>query len=348
MCYIADMTHKRIGFCCKWLDEPRQVDGFKPKDDALKYNNRTTTVAWLNRQPRAVAEQRLWDIMEHNCGTTLNLVERCGTFTAGLRMVRLSSDILPVATEPTYEYFWRLPDVRQAVEKKCAAIGEAARRLDVRVSFHPGQFCVLASIDETIVRKSIDEFEYHTDLARWMGFGSSFHDHGFKINVHISGRKGPEGIRAIWDKLSPEARNLITLENEEHVYGLDDTLSLADIIPTVFDCHHHWIKTGNYIKPTDDTIKRVIDSWRGIRPTMHYSVSHESILDGHDNSVLPSMTALLESGHKKGKLRAHSDFMWNNAVNQYVAEFWENFDIQVESKAKNLASAKLYYELWRK
>jgi len=37
--------------------------------------------------------------------------------------------------------------------------------------------------------------------------------------------------------------------------------------------------------------------------------------------------------------------MWNSAVNEYIAEFWDDFDIQVESKAKNLASTKLYEEL---
>jgi hypothetical protein len=37
--------------------------------------------------------------------------------------------------------------------------------------------------------------------------------------------------------------------------------------------------------------------------------------------------------------------MWNRAVNQYVAEFWPKFDIQVESKAKNLASLALYNEI---
>ena len=152
-------------------------------------------------------------------------------------------------------------------------------------------------------------------------------------------------IRAVYARLSPEARNLITIENEEHVYGIDDTLSLSDLCPTVLDVHHHWIKTGEYIKSDSDTVKRVIDSWRGVRPTLHYSVSPECVLDGHDNSILPAMTTLLESGHKKAKLRAHSDFMWNSAANRYVAEFWDNFDIQVESKAKNLASQKLYEEI---
>ena len=52
-------------------------------------------------------------------------------------------------------------------------------------------------------------------------------------------------------------------------------------------------------------------------------------------------------GHKKAKLRAHSDYMWNNAVNDWALTFWDHADIMVESKAKNLASEKLhkyYYE----
>jgi UV DNA damage endonuclease len=106
---------------------------------------------------------------------------------------------------------------------------------------------------------------------------------------------------------------------------------------------HHWIHSGEYILPTDDRIKMVKDSWRGVRPTLHYSVSRESM--GISNVTKPNLSTLMEGGHKKGTLRAHSDFMWNSAVNQYVSEFWDDFDIQVESKAKNLASTKLYEEL---
>jgi UV DNA damage repair endonuclease len=338
-----NMTQKRIGFCCKWIDTVDQLDGFKPKDDALRFNNKTTTVAWMNRQTKAVAEQRLWDIMEHNTNATLNLVKRVGLLEPELRMVRLSSDIFPLYTESTYSYYYNLPDVRETIAARCAAIGEAARSLDVRVSFHPGQFCVLASDNENTVGNSIREFEYHTDLARWMGYGTGFHDHGFKINVHISGRKGPEGIRAVFNRLSPEARNLITIENEEYTYGLDACLTLGNILPIVFDTHHHWIHSGEYLSPTDDRIKMVKDSWRGVRPTLHYSVSRESM--GISDVGKPDLSTLIESGHKKGTLRAHSDFMWNSAVNEYIAEFWDDFDIQVESKAKNLASTKLYEEL---
>jgi UV DNA damage endonuclease len=52
------------------------------------------------------------------------------------------------------------------------------------------------------------------------------------------------------------------------------------------------------------------------------------------------MTTLLDAGYKKAKLRAHSDYYWNNAVNQWAATFANNWDmdIQCESKMKNLAS----------
>jgi UV DNA damage endonuclease len=54
------------------------------------------------------------------------------------------------------------------------------------------------------------------------------------------------------------------------------------------------------------------------------------------------MPALLAQGYKKGKLRAHSDFMWNHAVNDWALEFWPHADIMVESKMKNLSSKQLY------
>jgi UV DNA damage repair endonuclease len=337
------MTQKRIGFCCKWIDTVDQLDGFKPKDDALNYNNKTTTVAWLNRQTKAVAEQRLWDIMEHNTNATLNLVNRVGLLDPKLRMVRLSSDIFPVYTEPTWSYFYRRPDTLAAIEKRLARIGESAKLHGVRISFHPGQFCVLGSDREDVITNSIAEFEYHTDMARWMGYGNSWHDFGFKINVHIAGRRGAEGVRQVVDRLSREARNLITIENEEYSYGLDACLALGDILPIVFDTHHHWIHSGEYISPTDDRIKMVKESWRGVRPSLHYSLSRESM--GISDASRPDLSTLMESGHKKGTLRAHSDFMWNSSVNNYIGELWNDFDIQVEAKAKNLASFKLHEEL---
>jgi UV DNA damage repair endonuclease len=119
-------------------------------------------------------------------------------------------------------------------------------------------------------------------------------------------------------------------------------LELQKHLALVLDIHHHWVKTGEYIQPTDDRFLRIIDSWRGVRPVIHYSVSREDILVDHDINTLPNMEKLLEQGYKKQKLRAHSDYMWNNAVNDWALSFRDYADIMVESKAKNLASIKLF------
>lgn len=332
--------HKRIGFACKWIDHASQVNGIKPNDDAKKYNTGSTTVAWLKRQSQTTAEEKLWNLMKDNIESVRKLVEKVGTLDEHLRMVRISSDILPVYTQPDYSYFWRLSDVVAYAEKHFAQVGALARARNVRLSFHPGQFTVLASDNSDIVNRSIEEFEYHADMARYMGYGKSFQD--FKINVHISGRAGPEGIRAAYKRLTPEARNCITIENEENAWGLDDCLSLSDILPIVLDLHHNWVREGEYLATSSEQVKRVVDSWRGVRPTLHYSVSREDWLVGHPTDVAPCYKSLIESGHKKQKLRAHSDFYWNTAVNEWALSFLDQFDIMAESKGKNLASFALY------
>jgi UV DNA damage repair endonuclease len=278
--------------------------------------------------------------MTGNIESVRKLVEKVGTLDENLRMVRLGSDILPVYTQSDWSWFWRLPDIRAYCERAFGAVGTLARKRGVRLSFHPGQFTVLASESDDIVNRSIEEFEYHADMARWMGYGRTFQD--FKINVHISGRRGPQGIKAVIPRLSPEARNCITIENDEISWGIDSSLELVDDLALVLDIHHHWIHTGEYINENDDRVKRIIDSWRGVRPVIHYSVSREDLLTGHSGSQRPALFPLMETGYKKGKLRAHSDFYWNTAVNEWALSFLDQFDIMAESKAKNLASFALH------
>jgi UV DNA damage repair endonuclease len=331
---------KRIGFACKWIDSPHQVNGIDKNDDAKQYNTGTTTISWLNRQTRDIAEQRLWDLMVGNIEATRKLVERVSQLEPSLRMVRISSDLLPAYTHESFSNYWLKPDVISYCETAFKRVGDIARANNVRLSFHPGQFTVLASDNPGIVERSIEEFEYHADMARWMGYGKTFQD--LKINVHISGRQGAEGIRKAYGQLSPEARNCITIENEENSHGLLDCLSISDIVPIVLDIHHHWIREGEYIQPNDSRVRQVIDSWRGIRPTMHYSVSREDLLISHCPLTAPDHAKLLSEGYKRQKLRAHSDFYWNKSTNEWALSFLDTHDIMCESKGKNLASFALY------
>jgi len=332
---------QRIGFACKYM-HPDQTQTKKLLEEIQRpLNTRSTTVQWLNRQTRDVAEERLWELMVHNIASYKRLIEYVGSLPNELRMVRLGSDVLPVYTQSDWCYYWRRPDVVAYCERAFAEVGETARALDVRLSMHPGQFTVLASDSEEIVERSIEEFEYHTDVIRWMGYGKTFQD--FKCNVHISGRNGPAGIKAALKRLTPEARNTITIENDENKWGIDSSLELADDLALVLDIHHHWCREGEYLQPTDDRFARVIDSWRGVRPAIHYSYSRDTALpEGFAHDTMPDMTQLLEAGHKKAKLRAHSDYYPNQLVNDYALSFLPYADIMCESKCKNLASIDLY------
>ena len=332
---------QRIGFACKYM-HPDQTQKKKLLEEIQRpLNTRSTTVQWLNKQTRDVAEERLWDLMVHNIASYKRLIEYVGSLPIELRMVRLGSDVLPVYTQRDWCYYWRKPDVVAYCERAFAEVGATARALDVRLSMHPGQFTVLASDSEEIVERSIEEFEYHTDVIRWMGYGKTFQD--FKCNVHISGRNGPAGIKAALKRLTPEARNVITIENDENKWGIDSSLELADDLALVLDIHHHWCREGEYIQPTDDRFARVIDSWRGVRPAIHYSYSRDTALpEGFAHDTMPDFPALLEAGHKKAKLRAHSDYYPNQLVNDYALSFLPYADIMCESKCKNLASIDLY------
>jgi len=330
------MTVKRIGFACKFAEinhkgEISSVEGL---------NTGGTTLAWTKRQTQDVAEKKDIDVAKKNILNTHALIKKVASLPEPLRLLRLTSDMLSFYTMDTWQGFWQDKYMQDSLARWFAPLGETARANNVRLSFHPDQFVVLASDREDVVNKSIDEFEYHCDMARFMGYGKTFQD--MKINVHISGRKGPQGIRDVYNRLSPEARNTLTLENEEYTHGLSDCLSLSDLVPTVMDIHHNWIREGQYIHPNDPLVQRVIDSWRGVRPTMHYSVSREDVLIGHDRSILPDHGALIAAGHNKQKLRAHSDYFWNDAVNDWALTFYDNFDIMCEAKGKNLASFKLY------
>ena len=342
---MFDNSIHRIGFACKYFHPDRTLKKKLLEEIERPLNERTTTITWLNRQTKEVAEQRLWDIMEHNIQSLYKLITYVGGLPNELRMVRLGSGVLPGYTEHSWSYYWQLPDVRHYLTKKLRPVGDKARTLDVRISMHPGQFTVLASDSEDVVNRSIEEYEYHTDILRYMGYGRTFQD--AKCNVHIAGRRGPQGIISILGRLSPESRNVLTIENDENSWGLEASLELTEHCALVLDIHHHWVKTGEYISPMDERCTRIKESWRGVRPVIHYSVSREDYLLGHKTDVKPDYNGLLEHGYKKAKLRAHSDMFWNSAVNEWAIQFNKDFDIMCESKFKQVASIDLYNQMYQ-
>ncbi|MEK1941063.1 MAG: UV DNA damage repair endonuclease UvsE [Pseudomonas sp.] len=340
------MTHPRIGFVCQYKHPDRDLSPTALKLIEGPFNPRTTTLRWMESVTPAEAREKLVEVVTHNLAAQLRLLAYVAQLPPTLRMLRLSSDLLPFYSHAKVHHVYQDPAIAQQLIDGFAAIGELARSADIRLSFHPGQYCVLGSENPGVVENSLAEFEYHADMIRMMGYGRRFQD--LKCNVHIAGRLGVEGTRSIWPRLSEVARNCITFENDEKTYGLDDCLQMADLAPVVLDIHHLWIHEGEYIAPDAPRVQRVIDSWRGVRPTMHYSQPVESLQTlGFAAEQKLEMEALLKVVSKRD-LYAHSDRMWNHCTNTYAAQFLDRFDIMLEAKDKNVASLEFYAQVERR
>lgn len=320
--------HKMLGFACKINVSHEKADP--------NLNTKTTTITWLRNNPTK-AHAKLQDLLEHNIQAFKRQLEFVGRRKPELRMFRITSDLLPAYTHDDYMPFYFSNEVSSYLAKHLAYCGEYARTHGIRLSFHPGQFCVLASENPNTVENSITEFEYHADIIRYMGYGQQFQD--FKCNVHIGGKLGPDGVRAAFRKLSREARNTLTIENAEFTWGLDASLELADICALVLDVHHDHIHNDRYISPSSDEVKRIIDSWRGVRPVIHYSQSR--VLEADD---VQGAYSIADTGCTKMALRAHSDYYYNRHINALVREHHAWADIMLEAKQKNLAADKLASE----
>ncbi len=231
-----------------------------------------------------------------------------------IRVFRLSSDITPWGSE--YE-FTDLPNATEvmALFKKC---GQFALDNDVRLSFHPGQFCVLASHKENVIQNAISDLELH---GRLMDALQQPRSHLAKINIHLGGAYGDK-VKAAqtfcqnFTRLSDAVKSRLTVENDDRT-NLFSTKELYDYvytntgIPIVFDFHHHAIHPDGLSEQAG--LALAFKTWR-VRPCTHYSESRQ-----------------IERG-PEALLRAHSTLVYSEFQDHGM-----DFDCVVEAKGKELA-----------
>ena len=125
-------------------------------------------------------------------------------------------------------------------------------------------------------------------MARWMGYGKEFQ--GLQDQCPYLGQARCSRYYRCTTQTSPDARNTIASLSRmtKCVAGSMQSLQLEKHVALVLDIHHHWIRDEEYIQADDDRVKRVIDSWRGVRPTLHYSYSRDEWLP--EPSVLTQTT----------------------------------------------------------
>ena len=159
----------------------------------------------------------------------------------GINVFRMTSCLFPWHSEYNLT---DLPDY-EAIKANLERAGKLARDYGQRLSTHPGQFNVLTSQTERVVRNAIDELDKHGVIFDLMGMPRS---PAAKINIHIGGAYGdrPSAIDrwcANYERLSDSAKSRLTVENDDKP-ALYSTKMLYDNIvsrtgtPIVFDSHH--------------------------------------------------------------------------------------------------------------
>lgn len=233
-----------------------------------------------------------------------------------INMFRISSDIVPFGSHEVNDIKWW-----NLFQKELLDIGNFIKDKGIRVSMHPGQYTVLNSPSDEVVKKSIRDLEYHCRFLDALEVNLTN-----KIVLHIGGVYGDKlsALRRFeknFKLLSNSSRRRLILENDDRCFTIEEVLDLCSSlnIPAVFDNLHHKCNPSlgndlNYI------LKRVKESWSEEDGTMklHYSDS--------DNTK---------------KLGAHSKFvLMENFFNYYSMVKTFDADIMLEVKDKEISALK--------
>ena len=241
----------------------------------------------------------------------------------GIRVFRLSSELFQHKTNP------KVPDYTYDFAKEhLKKIGDYALEKGHRLTFHPGQYNVLASISEKAYLQTLKDLEYHADVLDLMGMGVDsvmvIHGGGVYGDKETTMKRWIENYHKLPDKI----KNRLVLENCEKSYSIHDTLKIHEQtgIPLVFDTHHFdcyiLLHPDEEFSPASEYIPQILETWqeKGIKPKYHVS----------------------EQG--SGKIGHHSDYI--DIIPQYLLDIPERYsieiDIMIEAKMKELSIQKLY------
>lgn len=299
----------RVGYCCIALG---CNEGLKKKDH-ISVNR-----SMIKKTFEAKGLDYVSELVIENLKDTLKLLDY--NIKKKIFVYRLSSDSFPWMTE--YK-FSELPKFK-AIQTYLRLIGEKIKANDIRVSYHPGPFNVLASENPSVVTKTIYELNQHAELMDLMGLDKS---HYYPINIHINTTKPTreEAAQRFVDNfalLSDSCKARLTVENDDSpnqysVQMLHDWVYVKTGIPIVFDQHH--FNFGPQDQTMEAALRLAYSTWN-VKPLTHMS----SPKTYEDESAVKT---------------AHADYIYEE-----IQTFGLDFDIEIEAKAKDLAVLKYLTE----
>tara|TARA_B100001540_G_scaffold317352_1_gene350159 strand:- start:3284 stop:4234 length:951 start_codon:yes stop_codon:yes gene_type:complete len=241
----------------------------------------------------------------------------------GIKVFRLSSEMFPHYSNSKAEDYTL--DFAKDLLKE---IGDKSKKLNQRLTFHPGPFNCLGSPHLNVIEHTICDLKYHADILDLMEL-----DQNSVMVIHGGGIYGnKEKTLERWCenylKLPDNIKNRLVLENCEKNFSIKDCLIVSEKVnvPIVFDTHHYTcynkLHPDEKFEEPDYYIAKILETWnkRNIKVKFHVS----------------------EQGN--GKIGHHSDYI--EILPEYLLEipkkFGQPIDIMIEAKMKEKAIMKLY------
>jgi UV DNA damage endonuclease len=259
-------------------------------------------------------------------------------------MYRMSSDLAPYATHPDMPQFHGM--VAESADE-LAAVGAKARRLDIRLSFHPSQYVLLNSPDPSLTEKSIWDLASQAEMLDHMGLGPEA-----VVVTHVGGTYGDRQASnrrwaERWPALPEPVRRRLVLEHDDMRFSASDTLWIHEHtgVPLVFDHQHFWCLNPEGLD-LRETLARMLATWpSGVRPKVHFSSPRTELREARrkprgGGRAVTSLIAPVWTGH--------ADFVHPFEFITFMRQAAElPFDVMLEAKSKDLALIRLRADLLR-
>lgn len=296
-----------LGLCCQFLIEKTKRSGQK-----VFVNGMEEKSLQLGRfKSGRYTDEYIKNIYVNNTKNLANMLPII--HQSGIHHFRISSSLFPLADQVD-RLLWDNDDVKSHLTRA----GDFIAANNMRITTHPGQFCVLSSDSDSVIAKSIVDLDIHAWMFDSMNLAKNSK---YAINIH-GGKKDRSGrlIETI-KSLSENVRSRLTVENDEFSYSLRSLLSVHEAtgVSLVFDSHHHRLFDDNL--SMDDAFDLACQTWEdGIKPLQHISNS----IIGMENGTITYR-------------RKHSDMIRYVPKRQLIALKENAVDIEVEAKMKNIA-----------
>ncbi|WP_271811203.1 UV DNA damage repair endonuclease UvsE [Clostridium beijerinckii] len=264
---------------------------------------------------KSLTEEKLLEIISYNLKSLKNIIEY--NIKNNIKLFRISSDLIPFGSSHLNQLSWW-----NIFSQEFAEIGRKIMDNDIRVSMHPGQYTVLNSPNDDVVKRAIEDLNYHVKVLDNFGVGANH-----KIILHIGGvyNDKEQAINRFADnykRLNNQVKERLVIENDDKSYNINDVLKIGNElhIPVIFDNLHNEINCYDREKNDSYWISECNKTWKEKdgRQKIHYSQQDPLKKAGsHSNTI---------------KISKFIEF--------YESLKGQDIDIMLEVKDKNLSAVK--------